>query len=209
MKLGQNFNTHLKLTLVSPPGLIVPLGRFSQQTGVAGHQWEGTSLSLPRSSHNWSSDGTAAPPHKWSLGKRRWCIRFFFLLVYPKGRDFNSLNILNGLFAEKNFWIVLMRPLTDGGACFRFVPVVWPSLPLSVRPLALDAQLLSLVLVLLGFDIQPCNIQHLQGAAHGLHLLFHWCALGTTCRSTMGNWRYFLLLSLRLKIFITFLKDKL
>lgn len=35
----------------------------------------------------------------------------------------------------------------------------------------------------MGFDIEPSHIQHLQGAAHGLHLLFHWSGLGPTCTS--------------------------
>lgn len=35
----------------------------------------------------------------------------------------------------------------------------------------------------MGFDIEPSHIHHLQGAAHGLHLLFHWSALSPTCTS--------------------------
>ena len=82
---------------------------------------------------------------------------------------------------------VRIETLTDGLCSSRLVPITWPSFPQSVWAFALCPQLLGLSLVLLGFHIQPCHIQHLQGAAHGLHLLFHRCALGTTCRSAMRN----------------------
>lgn len=39
----------------------------------------------------------------------------------------------------------------------------------------------------MGFDIEPSHIQHLQGAAHGLHLLFYWSALDPTCSSEFGE----------------------
>ena len=56
-------------------------------------------------------------------------------------------------------------------------------LPVPVCSPGLASLQVSLPLALLGLHVETGHIKHLQGAAHGLHLLLHGCALGATCRS--------------------------
>lgn len=70
--------------------------------------------------------------------------------------------------------------LTHGArAGFSLVP--WSSFAHPFRPFS-TSQGLWICVAFLGLHIQPSKVQHLQRAAHSLHLLPHWCALSATCR---------------------------
>lgn len=153
---------------VSPACLILHWRMFSQQTEAAAQHTGGLTLSLIQSCCNWTSDGTAALLHCWNLDKHVMCYHLEAEFVILKmSRMFTYV-----VFCDDG-------PLTAGARPIKFAPISWPSLPRSLW----FHGLLSLGLVLLGFDIKTGHVQHLKGSAHGLHLLLHWRALCLTCTS--------------------------